>query len=422
MSSTARRLSGPDGVTIELPGSLREAPELARDGIALAAVAEPWPWPDAFRPRLLVETRPLAPDRATVPQLSSRLIADLLARGVHVAACDVWRAPGVEDGRRIISLFPATDNTIIGMQYVAIRGGRSVLLTVENGAGNYRTGAAIFRDAVGSLRCGAEDPVPEPDPATMPRLDLILGEQGFELEDLSRIRGAQRYSSAGPPVPEEQIEALRTGKLRRVDTAVLEASGFVGGRGRLTDAGEAAHLALEAPGRRVTAEVVGDGDFRVARLDIFQRQYGSVVLADPPPGAPAGGRTLDLVATDTTAIALARWLGLAPAWAMAIAEGEVSTLRLDSAVLDARLTSAGAPPPDGAVDGLLRMWAEPWQMITIRADAPVERVAHVITTPDAGYFRVERDERTREVSLTPLPSAHFLLDLLWYGGFDLTQS
>lgn len=45
----------------------------------------------------------------------------------------------------------------------------------------------------------------------------------------------------------------------------------------------------------------------------------------------------------------------------------------------------------------------------------------MIATPGAGYFRLDRDEEGGEVSLTPLPSAHLLLELLWYGGFDLTQ-
>jgi hypothetical protein len=429
MSSSDRRVSGLEGVSIELPESLREAPELTGEGVALAAVAEPWPWPDDFRPCLMLETGPLAPDRATIRQLSSRLIADLLARQLHVATCDVWMAPDVEDGRRIISLFAAMDSTIIRMEYVGIRGGRSVLFTIENDASNYRTATAIFRDAVNSLRCDGEYPVPDPDPETMPRLDPILRERGIEIEDLSGIRGVQPYASAGAPLREDQIDALRSGKLRRVDTAALEERGFVSRGHRLTEGGEAAHRALETPARRVTAEAVSDRDPRVARLEILQRQHASVILAHPPTGASPAGRTLDLVATGTTAIALARWLGLAPAWTIAISDEKdggtlgqkgVGILRLEGAVLDARLASAEAPPPNGARDGLVGMWTQPWQVVTLYADKPVERVVRVIATPEAGYFRLERDQETGEGLLTPLPSAHLLLELLWYGGFDVT--
>lgn len=421
MAAATHTLSGGDSVSVELPENLREAPELVSGDIALAAVAEPWPWPESFRPRLIIETQPLAPDSATVPQLSSRLIADLLARGAHVVACDIWMVPGQEPGRRIISLFPANDNTIVRMQYVAIRGGRSILLTTEYGAGDHIRGSALFSSVVGSLRYDGEYASPDPDPATMPRLDPFLLEQGTEVEDLSRVRAAQPYGSAGPPVPQDQIDALQTGKLRRADTDILEARGFVSRRGRLTEAGEGAHQALESPARHVTAEVVGDGDLRVARLDILQRYHASVILADPPLGAEAAGRTLDLVATATTPIALARWLGVAPAWTITVTDGQEMPLRLQAGVIEARLTSPEAPPPEDAVDGLVHMWAQPWQIITLRADRPVERASRVIATPEAGYFRLEQDDEARGVTLTPLPSALFLLDILWYGGLDLSR-
>ncbi len=97
-------------------------------------------------------------------------------------------------------------------------------------------------------------------------------------------------------------------------------------------------------------------------------------------------------------------------------------MRLDPAVLDARLVSPDAPPPADATVELARMWAQPWQVATLRASQPRPRVATVITTPETGSFRLERDRSSGSASLTPLPSADYLLELLWFGGFDVAAT
>ena len=220
-----------------------------------------------------------------------------------------------------------------------------------------------------------------------------------------------------------QLAALRSGKLRRgIDPAALEAGGLVTKRGRLTDVGEAAHRALSSPTREVVIEVVTDDDPRVAALHVSQRRDSTAVVASAPPGEPATGSTLDLIASQTTPIALVRWLGLAPAWTSQIAEGEALTLRIDPAVLDARLTASDAPPPADGTEELARMWSQPWQLATLRAGPPRPRVTTVITTTESGSFRLERDRDSGEASLTPLPSAQYLLALLWFGGFDVSAT
>ena len=65
MPPATRRLSGVDGFSLEVPDKLREAPELESGSVCLVAQAEPWSWPEAFRPNLTAEVVPLAPDRAT---------------------------------------------------------------------------------------------------------------------------------------------------------------------------------------------------------------------------------------------------------------------------------------------------------------------------------------------------------------------
>lgn len=421
MSPGMTRISGRDGTSVELPSSMRDAPELAVGDVHLAALADPWPWPEWFRPRFLVQVSALAPDRATVPQLAAHLIAEQIARGAHVATSDLWPVPTGEDGRRVISLVPLANDTLVRLQYVSTRGGRAVLVTAEHSAANYTLGATIFRAAVGSIEVAFDDALPEPDPSTLPPLDPFASAEGEAFEDLSGVRAAQPYRSRGPGLSEEQIDAVRRGKLRRVERAALEAGALVDGRGRLTEGGERARRALDAPSRRVTAEVVDDADGAVARMELLQRAKGTAVLAGPPPGSPAGARTLDAIASRTSPIFLARWLGLAPAWTIALAAEGQWTLPLDPAVLDARARSADVPPPPDAARGLRWMWEQPWQLATLASDTPARRL-RVIATPRAGYFRLERDAAGGEASLSPLPAEYYLRELLWFGGFDLSQT
>ena len=62
------------------------------------------------------------------------------------------------------------------------------------------------------------------------------------------------------------------------------------------------------------------------------------------------------------------------------------------------------------------------QVATLRAGQPRPRVATVITTAETGSFRLERDSSSGEASLTPLPSADYLLELRWFGGFDVAAT
>lgn len=419
MASTTHRLSAVDGFSLEVPEALREAGELETRSVCLAAQVEPWSWPEEFRPNLTAEVTALTPDRATVPQLSALTIAAQIARGAHVAACDVWlESDGDVDGRRITSLYAAMDTTVLQRQYVSIRGGRAITVSVHHGAG-YERGMDLFRLAVMSIRCEFEDSPPHPDPATMPRLDPFARERGVDVEYLGGVRAAQPFVRAGPPLSEDQLDAVRRGKLRRgTDRAALQEAGLVTDRGKLTQLGESAHRALSAtPRREVTIKVRTDGDPRVAALYAYQRADGTALVADAPPGEPGGGTTLEVIASQTIPIALARWLGLAPAWTFQIAEGDARAVRLDTAVLDARLASPDAPPPAHATEGLARMWAQPWQVATLRAGPPGGLAGTMITTTEAGSFAVERDSSSDEAALTPVPSAQYLLQLLRFGGF-----
>jgi len=420
--ATLHRLASPNGFSLEVPDGLREVPEREDGSVCLVAEADPWSFPRTFRPNLTATVAPLAPERSTVPQLSALTIAAQLELGVHVAACDVWPEPGGADGRRISSLYPAMDTTVVQQQYVAIRGGRAVCVSVQCGADRLPYADLVFRHAVATIRCDFADPVPEPDPETMPRLDAFAAERGLELEDLGRVRAAQPFVSAGPVLEEEQIEALRRGKLRRgIDPAPLQTAGFIDADGRLTEMAETAHQALRSPVRQVQIEVTSDEGNRDAVLRAYQRRDATAVVANAPPGRSGDGYTLDVIASETTPVALARWLGLAPAWTFAL-DDDSPDLELDGAVVEARLAGVEAPAPAHASTALRRMWSQPWQVARLGSDRPDASVTTVISTPEAGTFRLKRDRGAGAASLTPLPSHSYLLELLELAGFGVTAA
>lgn len=418
--ATVHRLASADGFSLEVPDGLQEVPEREGGPVCLVAQAEPWSFPETFRPNLTAEVTSLAPDRSTMPQLSALTIAAQLTLGVHVAACDVWQEPGVADGRRITSVYPAMGTTVVQQQYVAIRGGRAICVSLQCGADRLPYTDLVFRHAVASIQCDFDEPVPEPDPDTMPRLDPFAAGRGLELEYLGGVRAAQPFVSAGPALEDAQIDALRRGKVKRgVDPSGLEAGGFVDAGGRLTEMGEAARAALRSPLREVQIEVTSDDGNRSAVLRAYQGRAATAVVATAPPGQSGDGCSVDVIPSETTPVALARWLGLAPAWAFGLLdEGDSPSLELDGAVLDARLAGTDAPPPGHASAALARVWGQPWQVArlgTVRADASI---ATVISTSESGTFRLERD-RSGTASLTPLPSATYLRELLELGGFGV---
>lgn len=159
-------------------------------------------------------------------------------------------------------------------------------------------------------------------------------------------------------------------------------------RRRLTELGEAARQALSSPQPRVTLTVVSDGDSVPATFDAYQRTEMTAIVASPRPGGSVAGesgstRTLDLIATQTTAIAMVRWLGLAPAWPFAI-DDDAFAARPDPSTVDARLRDPSTPPPAEANAALTRVWGRPSQVVTLSATYPP------MEPPDGGDDRGRR--------------------------------
>jgi hypothetical protein len=420
-------LSSDIGLSFEVSERFREVPELAVGPVCLVASVDPWDFPDAFRPNITVEVDGLAPDRATVVQLSALTIAAQMALGRHVIACELWMRPGEQEpgegtGRRIISVYPAMGTTVVQLQYVWICGNRSVTISAQCGAGNYPGTSRAFDLAVRSLRCDFEDPHVVADPSTMPRLDPWMLERGdgrAAWEYLGGVRAAQPFRSPGPMLAEDQITALRKGKLRRgTDARALQAGGFVDEDRQLSELGAVAHAVLESPMRRLGVGVRCDGVPDVSAVSAFLQPDSAVVVADVPPGGAGRGQTVEVIATGTLVDVLVRWLGLAPAWSFSVSEDGQSR-ELDGRVLDARLADPAAPPPADANPGLARMWGLPWQEVSLGSTRRDTGVQRVITTTESGSYLLTRDGSSSGGSLTPLPASQYLVMLMRFAGFEI---
>jgi hypothetical protein len=173
---------------------------------------------------------------------------------------------------------------------------------MQASAGNYAAGTRAFAHAVRTLQFSFADEPVEPDPALMPRLDPLTVERGEGVEDLSGISAAQERAG------EEELEPL-----------------------------DGRHIG--APERRLLIEVHEQGRAEPVSVVVPQR-------------------------LDARPVALARLLHVAPAWIFGFSENDRSGL-IDAAMFEARLRDPSTPPPDGANDGLVRIWGSYWRLVTI---------------------------------------------------------
>lgn len=117
--------------------------------------------------------------------------------------------------------------------------------------------------------------------------------------------------------------------------------------------------------------------------------------------------------TDAAPVALARRLGVAPAWLLTMsADGMV--VRLPRETFEARLRDPSAPEPEGAYIGLARMWGSHWRLLS-EPDAPL--VSGILFTETAGAYSVTREGE--EVELGRMAGYGVVRFLLFLGGFQV---
>jgi len=425
-TGSLHRLSDPaSGASLEVPSYFEriEGPE----SIGIVAAVVPWDWPDAFRPNLNLRVDPATPDRCTPDQHATRLVAESLELGLHVAAYDLFPSRAGGHGRRIVSIFPAMGTTIVQLQYAEVRGSSLVTLTAQHDAGKYATGSAIFEHAVASLEVPAGGQEVTPDPGGLPRLDETLRARGEELPDLSGIRSAQRYVPSGPRLRPVDVDALHAGRAPKEETAdesaPLRAAGLAGRRGRLTGEGDTLSRLLTRPARTISVD--GSYGDRGGSLHCSQSPDLAVIVATRPPDPAVDGfgdtaaveddrrLAVDMVPTDSAAVAIARWVGLAPAWTVSLDDDGPSQLPSDT--VRARLADPATPVPDGASGQLAELWSQRWFVWSARSSTADGWL--MVTTESAGLHRIEYDgPRAR---LVPVPTEVALRYLLVLAGFEV---
>jgi hypothetical protein len=422
------RLTVPEGYAVRLDAERPQRP--------VVAVLTEWEGPESQRPEIAVAVDEPTPALATIAQLSAATVAAQIARGRHVVAVDVWPpsgAGGAAPGRRVesVSADPAGHGaTVVQLHYLTIRAGRCVTVSLRHVAAGHAALAAAF-DLVGET-LALELPAVRiaPDPAAMPALDSrVTGASGDAArEDLGEIRDRQPFISTAHRLNPRDVDTLRGKRVlinRREHTAALVAAGFLSERGRrLTPAGRLARELLTRPAAEFHAEVTEPGQIRPHRLRVWGRGWDALVQAETWPwAAPEDdqpGRTLDLVPSNTVAVLVARWLGVAPAWPVELAPADAPDRQVSvpREVWQACQINPAVPAPPDMTEAFERMWSESWRVAVLRSSAIKRGPARIrlLFTGEMGIFVVRDVPEATEVTLEPYSSAELMRLLLIFTG------
>lgn len=364
------------GVVVSVPPGWQVG-RLGADG-PVALTPETWEQSWGVRPSLSFvgahTGSPVTPHRAG----SDALALVLADQDTHVVGYDVW--PG---GRRLTWLTWAGPHQLVQQQWVVSRADRVVTATATTGVEGWATEGPLLR-AVAEGAEVAGEPVPErPYSARWrrpsggrggpqePRRDTDLVGLGINLEDLSGVAHQQRFRPGGVTVDRDGLVAWLTGDA-------------VGG-GELTDVGLVERSGRPTPAGVRVRTVVGEAD-RVVQVDaavgvmplsfsLYRRGGDAVVvctdgisqwLGDDPHGRALGDvpqrvHVIDLPTVATPGV-LCSWLGIGPAWSLAVQPDEV-----DRDLVVARVQDPGVRAPAGAGAALEQVWARLGALWTLRA-------------------------------------------------------
>ena len=261
-----------------------------------------------------------------------------------------------------------------------------------------------------------------------PRRDRFLSTVGEDVEDLSRVAPAQPWVSAGPTLSRDGFELLRRSaardlRVRRLGAAEvaqldrLVAAGLLDAKGRLTDPGQWVAATLAQPQGEVHVDAaVGRIPFSF-RASLRGDHAVVVATASPRPwsGAdpdaeqvPASADTLtvDDVPLGYLPVALARWVGLGPAWSLAT-EPEL----LPESLVTARLEDPDVPAPAEADVVLREVWRQPWFLWTLQTTAAPHGLV-VVHAGDRGCYATVSTPEPGVVAFRAIASYDVWLRLL----------
>jgi hypothetical protein len=416
-------LTAADGLRLTVPDFYREVPERESPEQPLVAVVKPEADPGEFTPTITVGVQASTPALASIGALGLATIERQHALGRHVVAVDVWPVPGQPDGRRIESLYVEGEATVLELQYLTLRAGRAITLSVLVLASAHGFGNEMFGYVAGTLALNGPGEPMSPDGAADPGAtdgDALAGPGHAGLESLAGVRASQPFHGPGERLDLDDLKALRASRRRhRLGRPRLVAAGLLDPDGQLTGAGASARDLLVRAKAQLLAEVTvpgGDGPHKLEAL-LGGAEVG--VLADVPAGGAGTGKTLEVIPALALGVTLVRWLGLAPAWSFDPAAPPERETTIARAIWEARLTDPGTSPPRGATSEFIALWEQPWELATVRTTKRWRNgpgSVQYLSTPDAGYVLVIPDAHGRFVRLESRPSAQLLHALLVVAG------
>lgn len=412
-------------------------------GEPVVLVPEPWGPGLGFRPSLSVVSVPSAGAPVSPHRAATEAMAVALAeQDAHLLSDDRW--PG---GRRLRWLAWVAGEELVLQQWVVAMTDRVLTFTATVDVERWTVVGPLLEDVVAGARIEGEQAPEQPynrrwqrarstgaDPE--PARDLDLLDLGENLEDLSRVRAEQRFRPPGVTVDRESLLAwVRDG----TSAPELADVGLVDHDGAPTETG--ARLRTVVAGADRVVRVEASVGLLPLTLSLHRRGGDTIVLAtdgisqwraaDPHRRAlgevPSRIHVMDLSTVGTVGV-LCSWLGVAPAWSLALDPPEVSRDRLLS-----RLQDRTTPPPHTQ-----ERWRQIWRRLaalwTLRvedADGPLAGLVAVDAGDRGAYLLTEPAEVEWEgagevaagttgaapagaerVGLTPLPSAALFDELV----------
>lgn len=417
------------GVRLAVPEGWAQLPREETGALVLAPAD--WPGDYGFRPNLSVLVSAPTSPTPSIHSVGTVTAAGAAAvDGARVLAYDVWPAPGERWGRRVVFAHVVDTTCLVVVQWVLVEDGRTVTVTGTVDTDRYLRVMPAFDEAVAGLELpaspGGTDVEPVREEVLEPRRDPFLAELGEDLEDLSGFAGQDPWTPVGPEIgrpgldllvraASDQLDTRRLDEPERQALARMTGVELLDERGRLTEDGRYVVEVMRRAEHHVRVEATcGMAPFT---FDAYSAGDRTVVLAGVSPVGWAGSRApgadiaamaqrvwVETMPTSALPLELARWLGLRPAWSVA-----VSPEALPLATLTARVDDPETPVPDGADVRLQRAWREPWFMWSIRTAAGSTAASEPpgtvgINAGDAGFFVLTAAEDEESATLQPWPS------------------
>lgn len=412
-------------VSLTLPEGWQAGPN--RDEYELLALL---PAPsESFGPTVVVTVNPYDGGIAEFLERALEGIASGTAAPQIVDIRPWGRAP--ESGRSIAytQLSPTHGLSLFTTDFLFIERGLAVQVTATATVQQWQFLGPLLHDVAASARLAGANAAGDGAGAALPPVPagavdpVASAALGHEVEKIDGLVKAQPFEFDGAwihgrslEVLTELCEGLRIGSLNRSSYAeplrALEELEFVDGAA-LTDLGSAvgAHLVEPQASYRITGLDSGGESW-------FQAwAHGATALLVAEPGyhrvlgGPAEGRpspehfNLQLVPLTMLSTLMARWVGLQPAWNLALLP---SPLPVDDL---ARGWTGDRTPPAGSNAAMRAFWDEPWFSWTLTAtgvDSEPDDVAY-LNGGRVGHQRMF-DEGSA-VTLSPTDSTFVFLQL-----------